>query len=252
MKNLINDLINNQAKKHIKKTAHLAVTLVALNFLILPAQARMEDDPLETKLMLDKFEVGRADGNNIQAWEGGVWMGKDLNKLWLKSDGERVAGETEGTETRLLYSRAIDPFWDVQAGLRHDTSGDSKRNYVTFGIQGLAPYYFETDANVSIAKNGQVKLNTSFEYEMMLTQKLVLSPEIELNAYTKDDKAMGVAAGFSDVEAGLRLRYEVIREFAPYIGVNWTKKLGNTADMANDEGEQTSETSVVLGVRAWY
>jgi len=244
-------LMNNQAKKKITKAASVVI-IAALNLAMIPAQARMEDDPLETKLMLDKFEVGRADGNNILAWEGAVWTGKDLNKLWLKSDGERVAGETEGTETRLLYSRAIDPFWDIQIGLRHDTSGDAKRNYINIGLQGLAPYYFETDANLSVAKSGQVKLNSSFEYEMMLTQKLVLSPEIELNAYTKDDKSMGVASGLSDLEAGLRLRYEIKREFAPYIGVNWSKKLGNTADMAKDEGEETSETAIVLGVRAWY
>ena len=239
-------------KIKMKKTGLSVLILSAINLAMLPAFAKMEDDPIETKLMLDKFEVGRVDGSNIQAWEGGVWIGQDLNKLWLKSDGERVAGETEGTETRLLYSRAIDPFWDLQVGLRHDTTVNAKRNYINFGIQGLAPYYFETDANLSVSKKGQVKFNTSFEYEMMLTQKLVLSPEVELNAYAKDDKPMGVAAGFSDIEAGLRLRYEVIREFAPYIGVNWAKKLGKTADLASDEGENSSETSVVLGVRAWY
>lgn len=217
-----------------------------------PAYAGMEDDPVELKLMLDKFEVGRVNGNNVLAWESGLWIGKDLNKLWFKSGGERVGGKTEGTENRILYSRAVSPFWDLQAGWRHDTAPGESRDYATFGLQGLAPYYFETDANISFGKNNQVKLNLAFEYEMMLTQKLVLSPEIELNIYSQDDDAMGIGSGLSDMEAGLRLRYEVTREFAPYIGVNWAKKFGNTADFISDEGEDTSETLFVLGVRAWY
>ena len=220
--------------------------------MVSPAFAGMEDDPVELKLMLDKFEVGRVDGTNVASWEGGLWVGKDLNKLWIMSEGERAAGETEGSENRLLYSRAISPFWDIQAGLRHDTVPGESRDYANIGIHGLAPYYFETDANISFGENEQVKLNASFEYEMMLTQKLVLSPEIEFNAYAKDDDAMGVGSGLSDIGAGLRLRYEVKREFAPYIGINWGKKFGGTADLARAEGKDTSETMFVIGVRAWY
>ncbi len=214
--------------------------------------AKMEDDPVELKLMLDKFEVGNAKGDNPIAWEAGLWLGKDLNKLWIKSDGERVAGENESTETQLLFSRAIDPFWDIQAGWRHDTVPGAKRDYATIGVQGLAPYYFDTDASLSFGKNSQVKLNLSFEYEMMLTQKWVLSPEIELNAYSQNDKEMGIGSGLSDIEAGIRLKYEIKREFAPYIGINWAKKFGGTADLASDEGEDTHETMLVLGVSAWY
>jgi len=233
------------------KKKSLLLTIAMLMF-TQTSYAKMEDDPVELKLMLDKFEVGRVDGNNALSWESGLWIGKDLNKLWLKFDGERVDGKNEGTENRILYSRAIAPFWDLQAGLRHDTAPGNSRNYLNLGVQGLAPYYFETDANLSFGKDNQVKLNLAFEYEMMLTQKLVLSPEIELNAYTKDDKEMGIGSGLSDIEAGLRLRYEIKREFAPYIGVNWAKKFGNTADLASDEGEDTSETMFVLGIRAWY
>jgi len=237
--------------KLIKNTS-LSVAILSVANVVTPVYAGMEDDPVELKLMLDKFEVGRVDGKNPIAWESGFWIGKDLNKLWVKSDGERVSGKNESTETRLLYSRAITPFWDFQAGWRHDTVPGESRDYANFGIQGLAPYYFETDANISVGENSQVKLNLSFEYEMMLTQKLVLSPEIELNAYAKDDEKMGIGSGLSDIEAGLRLRYEIKREFAPYIGVNWAKKFGATADLVKDEGEDTSETMFVVGVRAWY
>ena len=235
-----------------KKLTKLIVPVLLGVLTLSPAYAGMEDDPIELKLMLDKFEVGRVDGNTVNAWEAGMWIGKDLNKLWIMSDGERVAGKTEGTENRLLYSRAISPFWDLQAGLRHDTAPGESRDYANLGIHGLAPYYFETDANISVGENDQVKLNVSFEYEMMLTQKLVLSPEIELNAYAKDDEKMGVGSGLSDIEAGLRLRYEMKREFAPYIGINWGKKFAGTADFATADGEDTSETMFVVGIRAWY
>ena len=237
--------------KMIKSTIKLTLASSLLLGVLSPAQARMEDDPVELKLMLDKFEVGRANGNDVVAWESGLWVGKDLNKLWIKSDGERVGGKTEGTENRLLYSRAISPFWDIQTGWRHDTAPGQSRDYFTVGLQGLAPYFFETDANISFGENSQMKLNLAFEYEMMLTQKLVLSPEVELNIYSKDDKAMGIGSGLSDMKAGLRLRYEVKREFAPYIGVNWAKKFGNTADLL-EEGEDSSETMFVAGVRIWY
>jgi len=219
---------------------------------VLPAYAGMEDDPLITKLMLGKFEVGNLKGTNPIAWESSAWIGKDINKLYLKFDGERVNGKNQGTESQLLLSHAISAFWDVQGGIRHDTVPGASRDYATIGVQGVAPYFFETDASLSFGKNNQVKLNTSFEYEMMLTQKWVLSPELGLNIYAKDDEKMGVGSGLSDVEAGLRLRYEVAREFAPYIGINWGKKFGGSADFATAEGEDTSETMLVVGVRAWY
>jgi copper resistance protein B len=137
-------------------------------------------------------------------------------------------------------------------GLLHDTTPDEKRNYAEFGVKGVAPYYFETDASFAIGKDGHSKLSVSSEYEFMLTQKLVLSPEIEFTAYGKSDPKMGVGSGLSSAEAGLRLRYEIKREFAPYIGVNFSKKFAQTADFAKEEGEKTSDTQFVMGIRAWF
>ncbi len=239
-------------KNKFSKTLLASTLLLTLGSITSPAFAGMEDDPILTKLMLDKFEVGFAKGPNPITWEGGLWIGKDLNKLWFKTEGEHVSGEIEGSENQLLFSHAISTFWDLQAGWRHDTVPGTSRDYAQIGIQGLAPYFVETDANLSFGKNSQVKLNFNFEYEMMLTQKLVLSPEFGFNAYAKDDKAMGVGSGLSDASAGLRLRYEVKREFAPYIGVNWSKKFGKTADFITDEGGDSSETMFVAGVRIWY
>ncbi len=218
-----------------------------------PSFAAMEDDPLLTKVMINKLEITDNDkeGNPTLVWEADAWIGKDLNKVWLKSSGERNDGKQE-TSTSALYSRAIDPYWDFQVGLLHDTTPDAKRNYAEFGIKGVAPYFFETDASIAIGKNGHSKLSVSSEYELMLTQKLVLSPEIELTAYGKSDPKMGVGVGLSSTEAGLRLRYEIKREFAPYIGVNFSKKFGQTSDFAKEDGENTSDTQWVIGVRTWF
>jgi copper resistance protein B len=126
------------------------------------------------------------------------------------------------------------------------------RDWLAIGFQGLAPYFFEIDAAAFIGNNGQTALRLEAEYEVMLTQKLILTPEVEINAYSKDDEATGVGSGLSDIELGLRLRYEIRREFAPYIGVNWNKKYGDTANFSRDEGEDVSDTQFVVGIRAWF
>lgn len=237
----------------MKKTMKTSLSLLVSSLFISQTSfADMNDDPLLTKVMIDKIEIRDADGENPLFWEAEAWIGKDLNKFWIKSEGERVDGKIEEAETELLYSRAIAPFWDTQVGIRHDKREDETRNYATVGVKGLAPYYFETDLSLSVGENGQTKINGSFEYELMFTQKLVLSPEVEFNAYSKDDAAMAVGSGLSNVEAGLRLRYEIKREFAPYIGVNWNKKFGTTADIAENQGFDRSDTQLVAGIRAWF
>ena len=228
------------------------LSVLVLTVLSTSSYAASGDDPLLGKFMLDKLEIRDAEGKNPLIWEAEGWLGKDLNKLWLKSSGERIDGKIEESETELLYSRAIAPFWDAQIGIRHDEVDNESRDYGTIAIKGLAPYYFETDASLSFGKNGQTKLNASAEYEVMFNQQLILSPEVEFNAYGKDDVAMGVGSGLSNIEAGLRLRYEIKREFAPYIGVNWNKKFGTTADIAQSNGQDISNTQLVAGLRAWF
>jgi len=212
---------------------------------------KMEDDPVVSKFILEQLEVHDADGKNPLTWEAEAWIGKDINKLWFKTEGERVDGETEELELQALYSRAIHPYWDFQVGLRKDFQPES-RKWGVLGFKGLAPYYFETDVALFVGESGRTALRVQSEYELMLTQKTVLSPEIELNFHGKDDAAVGVGSGLSDVSFGLRLRHEFKREFAPYIGVEWTKKFGNTADFARDEGEDISDTQLVLGIKAWF
>ncbi|MCB1727488.1 MAG: copper resistance protein B, partial [Gammaproteobacteria bacterium] len=151
-----------------------------------------------------------------------------------------------------LYSRAIAPYWDLQVGWRHDIRPKPDRDWLAIGFEGLAPYWFEVDAAAFIGEGGQVGARLEAEYEWMFTQRWVLSPELKVNLHTKNDEATGTGSGLSDTELGLRLRYEIRREFAPYIGVNWVKKYGNTADFARDEGEDTDDVQFVAGVRAWF
>ena len=224
--------------------------------LLLPATvfAAGGDDPLLTKVMVDQLENRESDEGTETVLDAQLWVGYDLNKFWLKTEVEQFEGETEEVEVQALYSRAIAPYWDLQTGLRRDTypEAELERNWLVLGFEGLAPYFFEVDAAVYIGENGRSAARLEAEYELMFTQRLVLSPEIEINLSGKDDPALGIGTGLTDVEAGLRLRYEIKREFAPYIGVNWTSKYGKTADYAKAAGKETSETQFVAGVKFWF
>lgn len=231
----------------------LTLALWATATFSLPVLAHEGDDPLLTRVMIDQFEW-RDGGDEADPYvlEAQAWIGKDLHKLWIKTDVERVDGGTEEAEIQALYSRAIAPFWDVQVGVRQDLKPTPEREWGVIGIQGLAPYFFEIDAALFVGDSGDTAARLSAEYEWMLTQKVVLSPEISVNFYGQNDMHRQTGSGLADGQAGLRLRYEIRREFAPYIGVNWTKSFGNTADFVRDHGEPTSDTQWVAGVRAWF
>lgn len=214
--------------------------------------AGMEDDPIVTKVMIDQLEKRITDGEDPLVLEATVSIGKDLNKFVIKADVEQVNNETEELELQALYSRAVAPFWDFQIGVRQDQKPKPTRDWLAVGFQGVAPYWFEIDTALFIGESGQVGLRFQAEYEWMLTQRWVLSPEVEVNLHTKDDEVVGTGSGLSDSQVGLRLRYEIKREFAPYIGVNWNKKYGNTATFARNDGEKVSDTQFVVGVRAWF
>mgnify|MGYP003624503431 FL=1 len=216
------------------------------------ALAGVEDDPLLGKVMIDQLEVRDADENNPVVLAAQGWLGKDLQKLWFKTDVERVDGETEEAELQALYSQAIAPYWDVQVGMRQDFQPTPSRTWAVIGLQGLAPYFFEIDTALFIGESGRTALRLEAEYELLFTQRLILTPEIEVNIYGQNDADIGIGSGLSDIEAGLRLRYEIRREFAPYIGVNWNKSFGDTADFARSAGEETDDLQWVIGVRVWF
>lgn len=220
--------------------------------LSLPLFAAGRDDPLVAKVMIDQLETRFTDGPDPLVLEADAWIGYDLHKFWFKTDVERVDGETEEAEVQLLYSRAIAPFWDFQAGWRRDIKSEPERDYLALAFKGLAPYLFEVDAGLFIGESGRLNARLDAEYEYMLTRKWVLGPELSLNLYSKDDKARGIGSGLSDLSLGLRLRYEIRREFAPYIGINWSRQFGDTADFTEEEGGDTSDTQIVAGIRAWF
>lgn len=211
----------------------------------------MNDDPFLSKVMIDRFEVRKGDHGNPVILEADAWFGKSVDKLWLKTDIEAVEGDLEEAQLQVLYNRAISPFWDVQAGIRHDFK-PVKRTWAALGVQGTAPYFIETDATLFLGKSGQTALTLSAEKEVMLTQKTVLIPEVAMTIYGKDDHELGVGSGVADLNLGLRLSHEFRREFAPYIGVNWSKKLGKTADLAKEHGDKTQNTEFLLGIQAWF
>lgn len=216
------------------------------------AMGDMGTNPWLTYAKLDQFEWQNADEDSVMAWKLNAWSGKSTDKLWFNAEGERVRGHTEHAETQLLYSHAISTFWDVQAGVRSDIDPQPDLHWATFGVRGLAPYWFDIDAQFFVAEHGRTAARIALEYELLLTQKLALVPEIEANAYGKDDVTRGIGSGLSDVEAGLRLRYEIVREIAPYIGIVHQRKLGTTADFAREHDEEVKDTLFVAGVSVWF
>jgi copper resistance protein B len=202
----------------------------------------------------ERFEQAEDDGATSRLWEMQGWLGYDEHKLWLKLEGEYDvdANETERSEAQALYSRAIAPFWDLQAGLRRDDAGSASRNYAVIGLMGLAPYWFELDAAAFISERGDLSARLEAEYELRFTQRLLLQPRLELNYSFADDTALGVGEGMSEAGFGLRLRYEIRREFAPYLGVEWTRAYANTAALLRAAGDDPEDVRVVAGLRFWY
>ncbi|MBA6412081.1 copper resistance protein B [Parahaliea sp. F7430] len=211
-----------------------------------------DDDPLVSKLIIDQLELRDTDEDETWVLDAQGWVGKDLHKLWFKVDAERSEGNSQELELQALYNKAIAPYWDFQLGLRKDLKPSPSRSWAVIGIQGLAPYYFEIDSALFIGESGRAALRLEAEYELLFTQRLILSPEIELNLHAQNDAEHGIGSGLSDIEAGLRLRYEIRREFAPYMGIYWTKRFGNTADFARQEGLDSSEWQWVIGIRSWF
>lgn len=206
-----------------------------------------------SKWMLDRLEYRAGKGADGYAWEGEGWIGGDINRFAVKSEGEGAfGGSLERAEVQALYSRAIDPWFNLQAGVRQDFGEGPDRSYAVIGIDGLAPYWFEVGAEAFLSTRGDAHLRLEASYDQRITQRLILQPAAEFNLAAQHVPELGIGAGPSDIELGLRLRYEIAREFAPYVGVHWERKLGDTADYARAAGDKPSATSLVIGLRAWF
>lgn len=202
----------------------------------------------------ERLEVQSNGGDALTVWEAQGWIGVDEQKFWLKTEGEYAIerGQFEETEVQLLYSRAVLPFWDLQAGFRRDSTHNRSRAYAVFGAQGLAPYWFELDTQLFLSESGDLSLRLEAEYEFRLTQRLFVQPRVEVNAAFSSDRSIGVGSGLSTAQAGLRLRYEVRREFAPYIGVSWQRAVGETGRFRRRAGEEAGGASLAAGIRFWF
>lgn len=206
-----------------------------------------------SQLMLDRLEYRARKGANGYAWEGEGWIGGDINRLAFKTEGEgEVSGPLESAELQALYSRALNPWFNVEAGVRQDFRPSPQRTYAVVGIEGLAPYWFEVGAQAFLSTKGDAHLRLEGSYDQRITQRLIAQPAVEVNIAAQDVPELDIGSGISDIELGLRLRYEFAREFAPYVGIHWERKLGDTARYARAAGEGASATSLVMGVRFWF
>ena len=215
---------------------------------------KMHGDSINFLLIGERLENQSHDGGNDLIWEAQGWIGGDINKLWMKTEGkyDRERGDTKEFELQALWSHAVSPFWDLQAGWRHDAEVDDGFDYLTIGFLGLAPYWFEVDVAAFISEKGTLSARLEAEYELRITQRMILQPRAELNFGFENDNEAELRRGLQKTHLGLRLRYEIRREFAPYLGLAWEKSFGESASILTARAEEASETSIVAGLRFWY
>lgn len=212
----------------------------------------MDNDPT-WQVLFDKFGMSRnRDGQNALDWDGRFWFGTATDRLVVKSEGERENGGGSDGKVEAFWSHAVSPFWDLQLGARRDIGTGPKRNWAAIGIEGVLPYNIELETTGYVGSSGRTALALKAEYDLLLTQRLIFTPELEASLYGKSDPERGIGSGLSTGSLSLRLRYEVTREFAPYIGVSFERKFGQTASYASDAGASRSQTAVMAGVRFWF
>jgi len=212
----------------------------------------MPDNAIESYVLFNQLEGWNGDGPSGVSWAGQAWVGTDTRRLWLRTEGERVAGETESADLELLYGRSISRWWEAVAGVRHDAAPGSAQSWVGVGVMGLAPQKFEVAATAYAGPSGRSAARVEIEYELLLGHRWILQPRLEANLFGQNDAARGVGSGLSTVEAGLRLRYEVTRRFAPYVGLVRERAFGATGDFRRQAGDDDDAWQVVAGVRVWF
>lgn len=209
------------------------------------------DRRITTFVLFDQLEWQGGENGGLSI-DNKTWIGGDLNRLWIRAEGESSDGRPENAQLHALYGRSISRWWDLTVGVRQDFRPGPSQAWLAVGIQGLAPQWFEVEATAYFGRAGRTHGRVEVEYELLITNRLVLQPLIEAEIYGKDDPLRGIGAGLSAIDAGLRLRYELRREFAPYVGVTWHRALFGTADYARADGDSVGRARVAIGVRAWF
>lgn len=217
-----------------------------------PYRLRLADEQSLGSLLVENLEAVRSDGNTSAVYDLQAWYGRTYDRAVLKIEGDYEDSEVKEVRNELLWGHAVAAFWDTQLGARYDSGEGPDRTWLAFGVQGLAPYWFELEATGYLGEGGRTALRLDMSYDLLLTQKLILQPRIEADAFGKDDSGRGLGSGLAVLSAALRLRYEIRREFAPYLGFEWESSFGDTKDLAQAAGEETSETRLVAGLRFWF
>lgn len=212
----------------------------------------VHDDGVHWFALLNRLETWNADEGSAFSWEGSGWIGTDLDRLWVRSEGESIDGSIESADVEVLYGRAIARWWDAVVGVRHDFGEYPSQTFAAVGVMGLAPYMFEVSATAYLGESGQFGANLEAEYETLISNRLILQSLVEADVWGKDDPRHGIGSGLSKIEAGLRLRYEFTRQFAPYIGVVRERLYGGTADLRRAQGGDIDDTRLVVGLRTWF
>lgn len=243
-------------KKDIKHLLRITCATCISVFMSTFVYAGRKDDPFLTMVKVDQLEMRDNGDEQPIVLEADAWLGHDLQKLWFVADVEFAESEFEEAIFDVLYGHAVAPYWDARIGLRQTIEPQSN-TWGVLSFKGLAPYYFDIDTSLAITQlehssSWQAHLNVTAEYEAMITQRLFASSELELNAYTRNNVAQNIGSGLSNMNLGLRVGYEIRREFAPYIGINWTQKFGKTKKFAKTSGTNAQDTQFLLGVSMWF
>ncbi len=241
--------------RRISRVLSILVVVPALAYSAEPAlglHAHMDDDPVRAMALLDRFEWQDADEGSALAWDLDAWVGTDKHRALLRAEGERFDGVTEENRLELFWSRPATSRWDLLMGLRQDLEPGTPRTYAALGVQGLAPGWVHVEATGYVGEQGRTAVTLEANSDLLLTNRLILAPRVEVQAYGRDDERNGIGSGLSELALGLRLRYEIRREIAPYVGVEWTGKLGDTADLARLDGENVRSARWLAGIRLWF
>jgi copper resistance protein B len=212
----------------------------------------VHDNALNYNVVFDQLEWQAGEGANGLNVDTRGWIGRDRDRLWFRAEGDGEGGRVGDAQTHVLYGRQFSRWWDVVAGVRQDFRPGSPQTWAAFGIQGLAPYWFEIEATGYVGASGRTHARFEVEYELLFTNRLVLQPLFEAEVFGKSDPDRGIGAGLSTTDLGFRLRYEFRREIAPYVGVTWRNKWGQTADFADAAGEDPGGARFVTGLRLWF
>ncbi len=211
----------------------------------------VHDSELHYFVLFDQLEWQAGRGGAGATWDTTSWIGGDLNRVWFRSEGETRNRRLEHGEAQLLYGRAVARWWNVVGGIRQDVRPGPAQTWAAIGIQGLAPYWFDVEGTAYVAAGGRTQFRFESEYELLLTNRVILQPLLEVQVFGKSDPQRGIGAGLSSADAGLRVRYLIRRELAPYIGVTWNRTFFGTADLARAAGDRTGGARLTLGVRLW-